>query len=247
MARKNLGRRKIELVKMTNESNLQVTFSKRRSGLFKKGSELCTLCDAEIAIIVFSPSGKAYSFGHPNVNKLLDHSLGRVIRHNNTNFAESRTKLRIQMLNESLTEVMAEKEKEQETKQSIVQNERENKDAEKWWRNSPTELNLAQSTSMKCDLEALKKEVDEKVAQLHHRNLNFYVGSSSNVAAPAAVSGGNISTNHGFFDQNGNSTSAPTLPFGFNVMNRTPAGYNSYQLQNQEVKQVHPQYWARYY
>ncbi|KAL5070421.1 hypothetical protein RYX36_021308 [Vicia faba] len=46
--------------KMSNESNLQVTFSRRRSRLFKKFSELCTLCDAEIALLVFSPSEKLY-------------------------------------------------------------------------------------------------------------------------------------------------------------------------------------------
>ncbi|KAG5070144.1 hypothetical protein JHK85_002521 [Glycine max] len=32
---------------MTNKSNLQVPFSKRRSGVLKKASELCTLCGAE--------------------------------------------------------------------------------------------------------------------------------------------------------------------------------------------------------
>ncbi|KAF3614485.1 putative regulation of nuclear pre-mRNA domain-containing protein 1B-like [Capsicum annuum] len=37
---------------MQNESKLQVTFSKRHAGLFKKASELCTLCAAEIAIVV---------------------------------------------------------------------------------------------------------------------------------------------------------------------------------------------------
>ncbi|AES61071.2 MADS-box transcription factor family protein [Medicago truncatula] len=43
---------------MSNESNLQVTFSKHCNGLFKKASELCTLCGAYIALIVFSPSEK---------------------------------------------------------------------------------------------------------------------------------------------------------------------------------------------
>ncbi|KAL5075096.1 hypothetical protein RYX36_014080 [Vicia faba] len=41
---------------MRNESNLQVTFSKRCSGLFKKAIELSTLCDAQISLVVFSPS-----------------------------------------------------------------------------------------------------------------------------------------------------------------------------------------------
>ncbi|KAL7236244.1 hypothetical protein ACSBR1_019496 [Camellia fascicularis] len=39
------------MTKMENESNLQVTFSKRRSGLFKKASELSILCGAEVGIM----------------------------------------------------------------------------------------------------------------------------------------------------------------------------------------------------
>ncbi|XP_062079366.1 uncharacterized protein LOC133783744 [Humulus lupulus] len=69
------GRQKVAMVKMDNESNLQVTFSKRRSGLFKKASELCTLCGAELAIIVFSPGRKVFSFGHPSVELVIDRFL----------------------------------------------------------------------------------------------------------------------------------------------------------------------------
>ncbi|KAG7658513.1 Transcription factor MADS-box [Arabidopsis suecica] len=224
MVKKTLGRRKVEIVKMTKESNLQVTFSKRKAGLFKKASELCTLCDAKIAMIVFSPAGKVFSFGHPNVDVLLDHFRGRVVEHNNTNLDESYTKLHVQMLNKSYTEVKAEVEKEQKNKQSRAQNERENENAEEWWSKSPLELNLSQSTCMIRVLKDLKKIVDEKAFHLiHQTNPNFYFGSSSNAAAPATVSGGNISTNQGFFDQNGMTPRPPqTLLFGFNIMNRTP-------------------------
>ncbi|XP_021911892.1 agamous-like MADS-box protein AGL62 [Carica papaya] len=72
MDRKGKGCQKIEMVKMSNETNLQVTFSKRRAGLFKKASELSTLCDVDIAMIVFSPSKKAFSFGHPCVKKVIE-------------------------------------------------------------------------------------------------------------------------------------------------------------------------------
>lgn len=74
-AKKAKGRRKITMEKMDNESNLQVTFSKRREGLFKKTSELCTLTGAEASVVVFSPGGKAHSFGHPDVNVVADRFL----------------------------------------------------------------------------------------------------------------------------------------------------------------------------
>ncbi|KAF3638763.1 putative agamous-like MADS-box protein AGL62-like [Capsicum annuum] len=79
MARRSKGRKKVEIVKMKNQSNMQVTFSKRPVGLFKKANELCTLCGAEIAIVVFSlgKANKVYSFGHPSVELLVDRFLGR--------------------------------------------------------------------------------------------------------------------------------------------------------------------------
>ena len=52
------GHRKIEISKIPKKNHLQVTFSKHRSGLFKKASELCTLSGANVAIIVFSPIRK---------------------------------------------------------------------------------------------------------------------------------------------------------------------------------------------
>ena len=72
MERKGKGRKKISMKKIENESHMQVTFSKRRVGLFKKASELCILCDAEVALIVFSPGKKVYSFGHPSVAATID-------------------------------------------------------------------------------------------------------------------------------------------------------------------------------
>lgn len=107
MVRKSKGRQKIEIVKIKNENNLQVTFSKRRSGLFKKASELCTLCGAEVAIIVFSPGQKVYSFGHPNVNVVMDRFLNfnppRPHHHNNMQPNETRRNAAVQELNNHLT------------------------------------------------------------------------------------------------------------------------------------------------
>lgn len=63
-----MGRRKIEIEIVKDPNTRQVTFSKRRTGLFKKANELSILCGAEVAIVVFSPGNKPYSFGHPSVD-----------------------------------------------------------------------------------------------------------------------------------------------------------------------------------
>ncbi|BAT06862.1 agamous-like MADS-box protein AGL29 [Oryza sativa Japonica Group] len=73
--RPSLGRQKIEIRRIESEEARQVCFSKRRAGFFKKASELSILCSADVAAVVFSPAGKAYSFGHPSVEFLLDRFL----------------------------------------------------------------------------------------------------------------------------------------------------------------------------
>ncbi|KAL4310610.1 hypothetical protein GQ457_01G041240 [Hibiscus cannabinus] len=72
-----MGRRKIEMKMVKDSSSRQVTFSKRRTGLFKKANELATLCAAQVAIVVFSPGGKPYSFGHPSVEVVAERFLNQ--------------------------------------------------------------------------------------------------------------------------------------------------------------------------
>ncbi|KAG8371970.1 hypothetical protein BUALT_Bualt12G0018200 [Buddleja alternifolia] len=57
-----MGRGKIEIKKIENVNSRQVTFSKRRGGLLKKAKELSVLCDAQVAVIIFSGTGKLYEF-----------------------------------------------------------------------------------------------------------------------------------------------------------------------------------------
>ncbi|KAG6409200.1 hypothetical protein SASPL_132234 [Salvia splendens] len=58
-----MGRGKIVIRRIDDMTSRQVTFSKRRNGLLKKAKELAILCDAEVALIIFSSTGKLYDFG----------------------------------------------------------------------------------------------------------------------------------------------------------------------------------------
>ncbi|KAF3973568.1 hypothetical protein CMV_003023 [Castanea mollissima] len=55
-------RGKIQMKRIENATSRQVTFSKRRNGLLKKAYELSVLCDAEVAVIIFSQKGRLYEF-----------------------------------------------------------------------------------------------------------------------------------------------------------------------------------------
>ncbi|CAM9000353.1 unnamed protein product [Rhodiola kirilowii] len=61
-----MGRGRVELKRIENKINRQVTFAKRRNGLLKKAYELSVLCDAEVALIIFSNRGKLYEFCSTN-------------------------------------------------------------------------------------------------------------------------------------------------------------------------------------
>lgn len=56
------GRGKVEVRRIENSVSRQVTFSKRRRGLAKKARELAVLCDADVALLVFSDKGRLHDF-----------------------------------------------------------------------------------------------------------------------------------------------------------------------------------------
>ncbi|URE42518.1 hypothetical protein MUK42_15301, partial [Musa troglodytarum] len=67
-----MAREKIQIKKISNATARQVTFSKRRRGLFKKAEELSILCDAEVALIVFSSTGKLFEFSSSSMKEILE-------------------------------------------------------------------------------------------------------------------------------------------------------------------------------
>ncbi|KAI9124973.1 hypothetical protein K1719_003589 [Acacia pycnantha] len=67
-----MAREKIQIKKIDNTTARQVTFSKRRRGLFKKAEELSVLCDADVGLIVFSSAGKLSEFSSTSMKEILN-------------------------------------------------------------------------------------------------------------------------------------------------------------------------------
>ncbi|KAI0493896.1 hypothetical protein KFK09_024023 [Dendrobium nobile] len=63
-----MGRGKIEIKKIENPTNRQVTYSKRRAGIMKKASELTVLCDAQLSLVMFSSTGKFSEYCSPSTD-----------------------------------------------------------------------------------------------------------------------------------------------------------------------------------
>ncbi|WMV25328.1 hypothetical protein MTR67_018713 [Solanum verrucosum] len=153
------------MVKIKKASNLGVTFSKRRDGLFKKASELCTLCGAEIVIVIFSPDGKnVFSFGYPSVETLVERFLGRNLPPPNNDVHNqqivARREASIRELNIKLMNLEGVLQMEKNRGESFQEIRKEY---------PIEELNLFQLQHLKKALEILKKKV-EKEAQMMNNN-----------------------------------------------------------------------------
>ncbi|XP_059637517.1 agamous-like MADS-box protein AGL29 [Cornus florida] len=113
------GRQKIDMKKRENEEDRLITFSKRRAGLYKKASELCSLCDADIGVVIFSPTGKPFSFAHPSMESIANRFLNRNPQPNEnaSQLFEAHRRARVNELNEKLIDqtARADAEKERET------------------------------------------------------------------------------------------------------------------------------------
>lgn len=66
-----MGRKKIQISRICDERNRQVTFTKRKFGLMKKAYELSVLCDCEIALIIFNGSNKLFQYASTDMDKVL--------------------------------------------------------------------------------------------------------------------------------------------------------------------------------
>ncbi|KAK6945928.1 Transcription factor, MADS-box [Dillenia turbinata] len=170
MARKpSLGRRKIKIAKIENKNHLQVTFSKRKSGLFKKASELCTLCGVEAAFVVFSPAEKAFSFGHPDVDSVVNRFLSRDVPPQTTNGAlqlvEARRNANVRELNMQLTQLLNQLEAEKKRGEALEEAMKAGQ-SERWWEAPIEELSVKQLEQLHASLQELRKNVGKQAERL---------------------------------------------------------------------------------
>ncbi|KAH6776762.1 K-box region and MADS-box transcription factor family protein, partial [Perilla frutescens var. hirtella] len=105
---RKIGRGKIEIKRIENTTNRQVTFCKRRNGLLKKAYELSVLCDAEVALIVFSSRGRLYEYANNSVKATIERykkassdssSTGSISEANTQYYQQESSKLRAQISN----------------------------------------------------------------------------------------------------------------------------------------------------
>ncbi|KAL0744454.1 hypothetical protein Bca4012_085967 [Brassica carinata] len=131
------GKQKIEMKKVEAYADRMVTFSKRKSGIFKNMNEIVSLCDVDISFLIFSEAGKPYAFAYPS----LGEAFGRFknpSRHepfasiNMGSLVEAYKRQKIQDLMKRYVDLVEELEIENEKKCFLKKYEKENKE-KRWW------------------------------------------------------------------------------------------------------------------
>ncbi|XP_019427190.1 PREDICTED: agamous-like MADS-box protein AGL62 [Lupinus angustifolius] len=158
--KKNKGRRRIEMKMIAKDNNLQVTFSKRCTGLFKKVSELCTLCDAKVGLVVFSLPNKAFSFGDPSIDVVIDRYQMRdqPLNLGNMQYLEAHINANVHELNDKINRINEDLEIEKKCSEELAKKREEVQEC-LWWAAPIEEINGERVDQLKSTLVNLKKNV----------------------------------------------------------------------------------------
>jgi hypothetical protein len=186
--KQSLGRQKIEIKKIENKSSLEVTFTKRRKGLFNKASELCILTGAEAAVIAFSPGKKAFAFGFPSVDTVIDRYIsenteeGRSV---NTSASYHRV---VQESRKQYAEALAKKEEEKKRVETMKEGGTVGFGRDRfWWDLSIEDMGLEELERYVASMEELKKNLElglmswRRQATLHPDSWIWIPGSTQRV------------------------------------------------------------------
>ncbi|TXG74696.1 hypothetical protein ES288_1Z019400v1 [Gossypium darwinii] len=143
--KKTKGKQKIEIKIIENADDRLIAFSKRRTGIYKKISELSILCGGEILFIIFSPAGKPYSFGHPSVESVAKRfsNAGQHLEETTDAPVETYRKERINLLVQDFTDVQDQLDVIKEKQMEIALAQRSHgTEIRHWWKAPIDQLNV---------------------------------------------------------------------------------------------------------
>ena len=163
--KKTKGKQKREIKKIENEKDLFITFTKRKSGIYKKATELKALCDADVDVLMYSPSGKPFCYGDPSIESMTkSRSKGQQPQYGGIyhQLVEEHKRLEIQQLNETndslLDQMYVEKERNKQLSGVL-----EARNSSGWWETNVEDVgNYEQTKEMEASLMWLGKKLKNK-------------------------------------------------------------------------------------
>ncbi|CAL5209780.1 unnamed protein product [Lathyrus oleraceus] len=155
-------KKKIDIWKVEKQSNKLVTFSKRRQGLFKKATELCILCDVNMAMIVSSPADKLFSFGRPDTGTVLNNYFSGT-----TEFEDEKSMESNYEYNREYEETLKMLELE---KKKLLESEKLAKARGEWWNDSIDDMNCEELEQFMVSIYEFRNKLVEK----EHEHLKMF-------------------------------------------------------------------------
>ncbi|GMH20367.1 hypothetical protein Nepgr_022208 [Nepenthes gracilis] len=194
--RKSQGRQKIELRRIENEEDRLITFSKRRAGIYKKATEISTLCGVDVGVLLFSPSGKPFTCGVPSIEAVADKFLGREKPPSANDITaklfEAHRKAKIEEHNNTYNELTARVEVLRKEGERLTKTKRAIQE-QCWWDADIEDLTLNEEEQFIASMEELKRTAVQRVGELAGAGASASISapsvarSSANATAPTSV------------------------------------------------------------
>ncbi|KAM7250271.1 hypothetical protein ACFE04_022154 [Oxalis oulophora] len=158
--KKTRGRQKIEIKRIENENDRYCTFSKRKAGILKKANEIATLCGAEVGILVFSPTGKPFSYGNPSFEKIKNKyfKMNPPCDDNNNPYVEAYRRHKIEEMSRQLNDLEVKLDEEKKKEKYLIKL-RESNQGQNWWDVPIENIEMAEVENM----EVLIKNFHQKL------------------------------------------------------------------------------------
>ncbi|KAL3739774.1 hypothetical protein ACJRO7_021104 [Eucalyptus globulus] len=182
--RQTRGRQRNEMREIEKMEEKLVTFSKRKSGIYKKASELITLCGSEVGIVTFSPAGKPYSFSHPSIESIANrfHNQNPAQNEGVDTLVESHRRLRFGELSQRHDELVHQV-KADKAQGKVLKQKTEARSGEGWWEAPMDGLNLEELRQMKARMEELRRNLKSSINQ-RNQGATSVRGETSNQRNP---------------------------------------------------------------
>ncbi|KAL3739758.1 hypothetical protein ACJRO7_021088 [Eucalyptus globulus] len=149
--------------RIENEGSRPVTFSKHKSSIYRKASELVTLCGPKECSL---SAGNPFCFAHPSIDTVANQFLNQnPLSHDRSHaFIESYNQVQIDEHNQQYDELVNQI-KSEKTQGKVLKRLTEGKSHGAWWEAPIEELNLKELNQRKAQMEDLRQSLRRSTNQ----------------------------------------------------------------------------------
>ncbi|XP_020185571.1 agamous-like MADS-box protein AGL29 [Aegilops tauschii subsp. strangulata] len=182
------GRKKTVLLPIVKKDSRHVCFSKRKQGLFSKASTLAVLTGAQVAAVVFSPGGKAFSFGHPSVDPILNRFMAGEGAEDQAPADDNRLQTLHRQHSEMRTELAAQKKGKKRADEALAQERAAGDKTAAWVRADVSDMGYEDMAAFAAALMQVQAAVSGRANQVLLDAFHFDISRKLQVPPPLGAS-----------------------------------------------------------